>query len=216
LTELHKETLLPGYLLEWIDGVGFYLIKPALNDNRLITNIEPSDGQQVFRSVLPTHSFAAVGGFLTISGTAYYVYIGRAAQDITPKFVDFHITSAGAGTDTKEVGLFSTPSPPNRSAQTLTKIVATGTVDSGTTIGVKRNTTAFTTLVTKGTHLWAAARFALTTTLPTVYGLERDMSQGHVLTTTGGGALTGVTTASGGLVAVTTNQICPDLGIAMV
>ena len=39
-----------------------------------------------------------------------------------------------------------------------------GTVDAGTSTGVKRNTSAFATVVPKGTHLWAAARFALATT----------------------------------------------------
>lgn len=209
--ELHKETLLPGYTLIYIEGIGFFLIKPGLNDNRLLTSIEQAT-QRLFFSQLER---AAIGTFVTISGTAYYVYIGRTVQDITVKFVEFHITSAGAGTDTKEVGLFSTPSAPNKSAQTLTKIVATGTVDSGTTTGVKRNTASFAQVVLKGTHLWAAARFALATTQPTCAGLAGDMSQGHILTTTGGGALTGLTTAAGGLVALATATVAPDLRVTL-
>lgn len=207
--ERHKETLLPGYALEYLwRGVGFFLIKPALNDNRLLTIAESSDTQRVLRSPLSAHG--GIHTFVTITGTAYYVYVGRVVQDYTPKFVEFHITTAGAGTDTKEVGLFSTPSAPNKSAQTLTKIVATGTVDSGVSTGMKRNTAAFATLVTKGTHLWAAIRTALATTQPTIGGLAGDNSQGLVLTTTGGGALTGLTTAAGTIIAIATGTTAPD------
>lgn len=213
ITEIHKETLLPGYCLIYIEGVGFFLIKPSLNDNRLLTSIERSTQQRVFRSDLSAHG--NIHTFVTISGTAYYVYIGRVVQDLTVKFVEFHITGAGAGTDTKEVGLFSTPTAPSKSTQTLTKIVATGTVDSGTTTGVKRNTTSFAQLVSKGTHLWAAARFALATTQPTCAGIAGDMTQGQILTTTGGGALTGLTTASGTIPTIGTATNTPDLSVTL-
>lgn len=211
--ELHKETLLPGYALIYIEGIGFFLIKPSLNDNRLMTSIERSTQQRVFRSDLSAHG--NIHTFVTISGTAYYVYLGRVVQDITVKFVEFHITSAGAGTDTKEVGLFSTPAAPNKSTQTLTKIVATGTVDAGTSTGVKRNTTSFAQLVSKGTHLWAAARFALGTTQPTCAGIAGDMTQGQILTTTGGGALTGLSSASGTIPTIGTATNTPDLSITL-
>lgn len=208
--EVHKVTLQPGEMLEFIEGLGWLPLKQSLLDTRQLTNLEPDDSQRIFSSRL-----VEGGTFLTISGTAYYVYMGRTAQDITPKFVEFHVTTAGAGTDTKEVGLFSTPSPPNKSAQTLTKIFATGTVDSGTTTGVKRNTSANTTLVPKGTHLWAAYRGALATTQITAFGLLGDMSQGHILTTTGGGALTGVTTAAGTIPTLATATNCPALRVTM-
>jgi hypothetical protein len=209
--ELHKETLLPGYALIYIEGIGFFLIKPGLNDNRLITSFEQSTGQRAVRSALAAHG--VIHTFLTISGTAYYVYMGRATQDVTIKFVEFQITTAGAGTDTKEVGLFSTPSAPNKSNQTLTKIVATGTVDAGTSTGVKRNTASFAQLITKGTHLWAAFRGALSTTQITTGGLAGDMAEGEILTTTGGGALTGLTTASGVVPSVVAVTLAPDLAI---
>src|SRR2546428_5661404 len=102
-------------------------------------------------------STVALGTFLLIAGTAYYVYLGRLAKGLTVKFVEFHVTTLGAGAQTAEVGLFSTPSAPNKSAQTLTKIVATGTLDSLTAgTGVKRNTASFAQNVDAGTHLWAA------------------------------------------------------------
>jgi len=208
-----KETLQPGETLEYIQGIGFFRGGPTAPDTRLLTNVETDDSQRIFQCAIKGHS--TLHTFVCISGTAYYIYVGRAAQDITPKFVEFHITSAGAGTDTKEVGLFSTPNAPSKSAQTLTKIVATGTVDAGTSTGVKRNTSAFATLVPKGTHLWAALRTALATTQPTTGGLAADMSQGHILTTTGGGALTGLSSASGALVAVATVTVAPELRVTM-
>lgn len=209
LCEMHKVTLAPGECLIYIEGVGFFKLGNA-SPNRLLSAVEHGNSQRIFQSAITEAST-----FLTISGTAYYVYVGRVAQDITVKFVEFHITTAGAGTDTKEVGLFSTPSAPNKSTQTLTKIVATGTVDSGTGTGAKRNTAAFNQLVPAGTHLWAAFRGALATTQITAVGLANDMGQGHVLTTTGGGALTGLSTAAGTIPAVGTATIAPALRVTL-
>lgn len=209
--ELHKVTLQPGEMLEFVEGVGFVLLA-ASNSNQLLTVAEQSSSQRVLQSVI---SKVAVGTFLTISGTAYYVYLGRAAKTFTATFVEFYVTTAGAGAQTAEVGLFSTTNPPNKSGQTLTKIVATGTVDSVTTTGVKRNTASFAQSITAGTHLWAAARFAMATTQPTCAGLAGDFSQGHIHTTTGGGALTGLSTAAGTIPAIATTTNCPDLRVVL-
>lgn len=213
IIEYPTQTLQPQWALEWLPDIGWFVYKPAADDQRLITNIEAASSQRTFRSILSAHG--NIHTFVTISGTAYYVYMGRTTQDLTVKFVEFHITGAGAGTDTKEVGLFSTPAAPNKSAQTLTKIAATGTVDSGTTTGMKRNTASFAQAVAKGTHLWAAARFALATTQPTCGGLTGDMSQAMILTTTGGGALTGLTTAAGTVPAIGTATLAPDLSVTL-
>lgn len=207
--ELINITLSPGQTLVYTEGVGFYVIS-NLSQNRLLSSMEGSDTQRIFASRLTQAST-----FLAISGTAYYLYVGRAAQDVTVKFVEFHITTAGAGTDTKEVGLFSTPNAPCKSAQTLTKLVATGTVDAGTSTGAKRNTSAFNTLVPAGTHLWAAIRCALGTTQPTCLGIANDMGQGQLLTTTGGGALTGLSSASGTIPAVATATVAPAMRVTL-
>jgi hypothetical protein len=209
LYQAYKTTLAPGQALNYVEGVG-YFVASNVAASRLLSSLEGGDSQRIFASRITEG-----GTFLTISGTAYYVYMGRAVQDITVKFVEFHITTAGAGTDTKEVGLFSTPAPPNKSTQTLTKIAATGTVDSGVSTGAKRNTASFSQLISAGTHLWAAYRGALATTQITTVGLANDMGQGHVLTTTGGGALTGVTTAAGTIPAVGTATIAPALRVTM-
>ena len=216
LYELHKVTLQPGDMLEFVEGVGFFVLT-NFTSGRLITNVESDDTQQIFQSVLPKRFVVTAGteDFILVSGTAYYVYVGRTAQAITAAFVEFHVTTAGAGAQTAEVGLFSTPSAPSKSAQTLTKIVATGTVDSLTTTGMKRNTSNFAQAVPAGTHLWAAIRTAMATTQPKLWGLGGDYSQGHALTTTGGGALTGLSTASGGLIAIAVNSVCPDVRVTL-
>jgi len=211
LFELVKVTLLAGEQLEFVEGVGFFIVT-NISASRLLTNAESSDNQRVFASFLGR---ATLGTLLTISGTAYYVYVGRIAQAITAQFVEFQVTTVAAGAQTAEVGLFSTPAAPSKSAQTLTKIVATGTVDSVTSTGMKRNTTTFSQLIAAGTHLWAAARFAMATTQPTCNGLTGDYSQGHILTTTGGGALTGLTTAAGTIPAIGITAVAPELRVTL-
>lgn len=212
LYEIHKQTLLPGESLEYIEGVGFFTLQPSLNVTRVLTSAESSNNQNVLTSVV---SRAAVSTFVTISGTAYYIYVGRIVKNITVLFAEFHVTTAGAGTQTAEIGLFSTPSPPNKSTQTLTKIATTGTVDSVLTTGVKRNTASFAQGINAGTHLWAAIRFAMATTQPTCAGLAADMSQAHILTTTGGGTLTGLTSASGTIPAIATATVAPDVRVTL-
>jgi len=209
--QLYKLTLRAGDALEYVEGVGFYVLAANLSCLN-ITTAEPSSMQRVLQSSL---SPVAVGTFVTISGTAYYLYLGRMARDITVTFAEFHVTTAGAGAQTAEIGLFSTTNPPNKSAQTLTTIVATGTVDSVTATGVKRNTSSFAQLISAGTHLWAGIRFAMATTQPTCAGRAGDMRQGHVLTTTGGGALTGLSTASGTIPAIATATVTPDVRVVL-
>lgn len=211
LYELHKVSLQPGEMLQFVEGVGFVLLA-ASNANQLLTTVESSANQRVLQSDIGR---AAVGTFLTISGTAYYVYVGRAAKNFTAAFVEFYVTTAGAGAQTAELGLFSSTNPPSKAGQTLTNIVATGTVASVTTTGVKRNTTTFAQAISAGTHLWAAARFAMATTQPTCAGLAGDMSQGRIHTTTGGGALTGLSTAAGTIPAIATATNCPDLRVVL-
>lgn len=146
-----------------------------------------STEQRIFHSNLDT----ALLGKLLLSSNCYFVYVGKTVIDMTPKFVEFYVTVVGAGAQTAEVGLFSTPSAPNKAAQTLTKIAATGTISSLTSTGVKRNTNAFSTLVPAGTHLWAGIRTAMATTQPTVSGLVDDYYEGNILQDAFTGALTG-------------------------
>ncbi len=162
--------------------------------------------QRVYRSTLSNSS-----AFLLVSGTAYFVYLGQVVTAATPKFVEFYVSTIGAGAQTAEVGLFSSPAAPSKAGQSLTKLVSTGTVDALTGLGVKRNTSAFATSVTAGTHLWAGIRTAMATTQPTIQALYLDMAQGQVLSLAAAGSLTGAGPWAGAIIAASTAAICPDL-----
>jgi hypothetical protein len=149
--------------------------------------------------------------FLLITNTAYWVYLGRVLANFTPKYVEFVVSVIGAGTAVAEVGFFSTPSAPNKVGQQVTKLVATGTVDALTSTGVKRNTSAFSTVVNAGTHLWAGIRTAMGTTQPSIWGLGIDMAQGNVLSTATSGALTGTGPWTGAIITHSTSAVCPEL-----
>lgn len=157
---------------------------------------------------------AAASTFLTVSGTAYCVYVGRTTRPYTAAFVECHLTDLGAGTQVAELGIFSSPLAPNRGNQTLSKLVATGTVDTLTSAqGVKRNTASFAFAIGSGTHLWAVMRVVMATTQPSFIGLAADMSQGHILVLTGASALTGIATIAGVTVSATQQTIAPDLRV---
>jgi len=149
---------------------------------------------------------------LTIDSTAYFIYLGQTQRPVTANFVEFAVTVGGTGAQTAEAGLFSTPLAPNRAGQSLTKLVATGTLDALTGTGVMRNTADFNTVIAAGVHLWAGLRTAMATNEPTVYGLTGDLSQGQILALAGAGALTGAGPFAGALIAhsVTAWQ-APDL-----
>lgn len=152
-----------------------------------------------------------------ISGTAYFVYVGYTAVAITPQFVEFENTTGGTGAQTAECGLFSTPNPPNKSAsQSLTKLVATGTLTALTGTGMMRNNAAFATQVAAGTHLWAGVRIAMATTQPVTLSLGGDMSEGFVLSLVGSGALTGAGPFTGSLITLSgTVGVCPDVRVTL-
>lgn len=129
-----------------------------------------------------------------ISATAYWVYQGFTAQAITVKFIEAIVASvAGTGAQTAEVAIASSPAAPNKAAsQSLTKIAATGTVDSLLVANTLiRNTASLSAVVPASTHLWAGIRIAMATTQPQMQGLTADWNQGHILTTAGAGVLTG-------------------------
>lgn len=158
------------------------------------------------RSALPN-----IAGTTTTGDTAYAVYVGKTQRKITAQKVIFHVSTAGTSTQVGEVGIFYSDSAPNGAAQTLTKIVADGTLDDLTGTGVKGNTTAFSRDIEAGKHLWALYRVNMAGTEPTVWGLTADMSQGQVLALTGASALTGVSTVAGALIAAAVAWQAPSL-----
>lgn len=174
----------------------------------VLPNMYPPGGQRIFRSALQ-----GVAGAILASGTGYFVYVGQVAQPVTVKFVEFVVSTIGAGAQTAEVGLFSTPLAPNKANQSLTKIVATGTVDSLITTGVKRNTASFNQALVPGTHIWTGFRGAMATTQPQMLGLSSDYAQGQYLLAAASGVLTGAGPFTGVVQAADTAMTwrAPDL-----
>lgn len=179
----------------------------ACLDGWLNSILDDSATQRTFMSCLAPGN----AGFLLISGTAYFVYLGRTKKAFTPKYVEFHVSTIGAGSQVAEVGFFSTPAAPNKAAQSVSLLVSTGTVDALTSTGVKRNTTAFATSIPAGTHLWAGIRTAMVTTQPTIWGIGVDMAQGMILALAGASVLTGAGPWAGAIIAASTAMVCPDL-----
>ncbi len=167
---------------------------------------------RIFRSPYLT----TTSTFVLITGVAYWVYVGRMEQAVTVAFVEFHVPTLGAGAQTAEVAVASSPLAPNKANQTLTKIGATGTVDTlSATTGVKRNTSTLAQAVAAGTHLWVGIRTAMATTQPTCVGLSIDMNQGALLSTAAAGVLTGAGPWTGAKIAASINPVGPDLRVTL-
>jgi hypothetical protein len=167
-------------------------------------------GPQIFRSNL-----ADAGGFVPAAGTAYFVYVGCVKRDIVAKFVEFLVTAVGSGAQTAEVGLFAAPSP-SKAPQSLVKLGADGVLDSLTTLGVKRNTTALNTAIPAGTELYAGLRVSMGGTQPTIRGLSIDLMQGFALQTVGAAALTTAGPFAGAIIGASVAAIAPNLSVTLV
>lgn len=152
-----------------------------------------------------------VAGVALTSDRSYFVYLGRTMRDIVAKFVEFQVTTVGAGAQTAEVGVFMTAGPPDKAALSMVKIVATGTVDALTSNGVKRNTATFDQSISFGTHIWCGIRTAMATTQPVIRGLASDMAQGRIQSTSASGALTGAGPFAGAIIAAAVTFQAPDL-----
>lgn len=193
-----------------VDQVGVFYVYYSSAWQRIIS---PSiQGVGVGSYYRPALSIASTA-FQMISGTAYFVYIGPANRAVTPLYVCTHIAVAGSPSGTAgEFGIFSSPSAPNKSSQTLTKIVAAASSDWNTT-GVKRNASPFATAVTPGAHLWVGMRSAMATTQPQTAGLNFGLGQGVVLTQGSATAFTSGTTYNPTVPSASTNPICPLLSL---
>lgn len=163
--------------------------------------------QRIMQSPLP----AQAADILLTTGTAQFVYLGYTVAETVIKYVEFLVTVAAVGAQTAEIGLFSTLLPPCKAAQSLTKLMATGTVDDLTGTGVMRNTNAFTTAIAAGVHVWAGIRTAMGTTQPTLSGRGGDWAQGQILDCAGSGVLTGAGPFAGAIIAAAGGSQSPDL-----
>lgn len=152
-----------------------------------------------------------IAGTTTTGATAYFVYLGRTNRRLSAQKVLFRVTTGGASTQAGEVGVFSSPVAPNGAAQTLTKIVATGTLDDLTGTGTLGNTTAFNKTIPAGTHIWAGYRVDMASTEPTVIGLTGDESNGAVLSLGSATAFTSGTTYAGALITAALTWQAPNL-----
>lgn len=156
-----------------------------------------------------------IAGAVTVGAVAYFVYLGRTNRRLSAQKVLFRVTTGGASTQVGEVGVFSSPLAPNGAAQTLTKIVATGTLDDLTGTGTLGNTTAFNKTIDAGTHIWAGYRVDMASTEPTVVGLTCDESMGSILFLAAATAFTSGTTYAGGLITAALTWQCPKLDLTV-
>lgn len=141
------------------------------------TNLHVHDGRVAFSM----NSGSAASTALLSTGVAYCVYLGKLQEAKVFKHVKFRVSVVGAGSQTAEVGLFSSPLAPNGSSQTLTKLWADGTIDTLTASAVvKKNTNASVVSIPAGTHLWAVLRTAMATTQITCAVIQDDWVLGFI------------------------------------
>lgn len=106
-------------------------------------------------------------GSNTISGRGYFTYLGKLTDPFVANYVRFASSSAGAGAQTAEVAVYSSASAPVPGVgATLTLLAASTALDSLTSTGAKKNTTALGLNLAAGTHVWVGLRVAMVTTQP--------------------------------------------------
>ena len=136
---------------------------------------------------------------------AYFQYVGKVVYPFTPRKVWVATSSTpGRGRCTGEVGLFSTPCPPNRSGQVLTRIAAAELAGDALRSAqtAYHNATDMMTQVPAGTYLWIAFRAMNATAQANVKMIVGDRGLGYVLIVPGAPALTATMSHSGRLVAL--------------
>lgn len=178
----------------------------------------PGQSQNIFRPALPFLG----GTLLTVSSTAYALYIDYFAEPVTIRFVELILSVNAAGAQVAEVGLASTPSAPNKAGQNYTILVADGAVDD-LTVGagtVKRNTTAFSAgagyVVPAGTHVWACFRAAMGATQPNFNAASANFGQAQALSTAGAAALTAGAVLAGVVPGSVAGAVAPFMSITKV
>lgn len=142
------------------------------------------------------------GTILVTSGTTYWVFGGIAYVPMVIPYVKTFMGKVGAGAQTAEIAVATSPNQPNPANQTLTVVSATGTITSLTAaVAVIQNTSAFTASVF-GPY-WFGIRIAMATTQPTFSAFNRDYGRGNLLKTAASGVLTVGTAYTGATIAAT-------------
>jgi hypothetical protein len=144
---------------------------------------------------------ALTGTAVPVSGTANFIYLGYFPVAIPVTAIFFGVSTIGAGAQTAEVGLYSTPLGPNGAGQTLTRIAAQAVVSNLTTLGGKTEVVAWTLGVG---HMWTAVRTAMVTTQPRISATADQSLVGELLQIAASGALTGLASGAGVLSAIAT------------
>lgn len=105
----------------------------------------------------------ASGGGSATTATAWFFYMQYVDFPITVAYVEglVHPTNTNSG-QTAEIGLFSTPLPPQRGVNQIMTKLSANTVTDMTVAGpiVVRNVTPFSQVVGAGTFLWCGIRSA--------------------------------------------------------
>lgn len=215
-------TLQVGDQLQYSNKSGWYVLDSSGEFKTAVaqslsgfTSVEEATTQRTLKSRLTSPGTS----FTLISGTSYFVYLGRTVTPITPKYIEFYLDVVSAGdVAVFEVGLFSSPLAPNKASQTLTKLVSTAACDAlASGLGVKRNTSNLATLIPAATHLWAGCRAANTgtPTQPSIAGLLYDNLHGEILLAAGSAAFSATASYTGALVGAQSASApvvcCPDL-----
>lgn len=155
-------------------------------------------------------------GLLPTNSTAYFSYVmtNKYPAKINTIWTKLHQGSTGSGQTSAELGLFSTPLPPNGSGQTLTKLiassVATGAGDftqAGPAM-VKQSGGNLNYTIPAGVNLWCGVRLSITSQ-PSFSGLAGTPALGESLQVASCPVFTSQTSFTGVLPAV--NGIAPGL-----
>lgn len=129
------------------------------------------------------------------SGTAYFAYIGKLTKNLTFSSIFFNVAIGGGGAQTAEVGLFASVSAPTAGDLSLTKLGATGSIDSLLSTGIMRNSVDLATAVVSGTFLWVGLRIVMGASQPSIYTIGGSPTNkvklgGHTLRLAGSSPLT--------------------------
>ena len=161
-------------------------IQTQLNDKIVNANTRLLKGLEQYKRCFSS-PFTAFANAVTTNNQAYFVFLGRTPEEKIIKNVNFTINTSGRGTQTAEVGLFSTSLPPCSSGLIFTKLVySDGVTDMlGGSPKVCKNITGFVNnsgyLVASGIYLWAGYRVSMVTTQPNVRQISAvDNGRGFV------------------------------------
>ena len=178
----------------------------------------PSHPERVWS---PAYVRAYGAGRLQFPNQAWAIFLGYIeAPGVTAKHVEcLMVTDNAAGTQTAEMGLYSSPHAPNGARQTLTRIVASGSLTDMTAGPLPRiiRTPDLAARIPGGTHLWAVWRCAFGGTQPTIAEGTSKTPLGDVLYIAGPRATTPLTDPGAASLALTlppitaVNHACPYL-----